>query len=46
MALIWQHDKRTEDNKIKLNCVRKLMKNKKIINENKLLKKVHMLKHV
>jgi hypothetical protein len=25
---IWQHDKRTADNKKILNCVRKLMKNK------------------
>jgi hypothetical protein len=25
---IWQHDKRTDDYKIMLNCVRKLMKNK------------------
>ncbi len=25
---MWQHDKRTDDNKIILNCVRKLMKNK------------------
>ncbi len=25
---IWQHVKRTDDNKIMLNCVRKLMKNK------------------
>ncbi len=25
---IWQHDKRTDDSKIILNCVRKLMKNK------------------
>ena len=29
MVWIWQHDKRTDDdNKIILNCVRKLMKNK------------------
>jgi hypothetical protein len=28
MAWIWQHDKRTYENKIILNCVRKLMKNK------------------
>ncbi len=28
MAWIWQHDKRTDENKIILNCVRKLMKNK------------------
>jgi hypothetical protein len=26
--LIWQHDKRTDDNKIILDCVRKMMKNK------------------
>jgi hypothetical protein len=26
---IWQHDKRTDDNKIILNCVRKWMKNVK-----------------
>ncbi len=26
-AWIWQHDKRTDDYKIILNCVRKLMKN-------------------
>ncbi len=28
MVLIWQHDKRTDDYKIILNCARKLMKNK------------------
>ncbi len=28
MVWIWQHDKRTDDYKIILNCVRKLMKNK------------------
>ncbi len=28
MVWIWQHDKRIDDYKIKLNCVRKLMKNK------------------
>jgi len=28
MVLIWQHDKRTDDYKIILNCVRKMMKNK------------------
>jgi hypothetical protein len=28
MVWIWQHDKRTDDYKITLNCVRKLMKNK------------------
>jgi hypothetical protein len=27
MVWIWQHDKRTDDNKIVFNCVRKLMKN-------------------
>jgi hypothetical protein len=27
MVLIWQHDKRTDDYKIILNCVRKMMKN-------------------
>jgi hypothetical protein len=28
MVWIWQHDKKTDDYKIILNCVRKLMKNK------------------
>ncbi len=28
MVWIWQHDKRTDDHKIILNCVRKLMKNR------------------
>ncbi len=28
MVLIWQHDKRTDDYKIILNCLRKMMKNK------------------
>ncbi len=28
MVWIWQHDKRTDDYKIMLNCVNKLMKNK------------------
>jgi hypothetical protein len=28
MVWIWQHDKRTDDYKIILNCVRNLMKNK------------------
>ncbi len=28
MVWIWQHDKRIDDYKIILNCVRKLMKNK------------------
>jgi hypothetical protein len=28
MVWIWQHDKRTHDYKIILNCLRKLMKNK------------------
>jgi len=28
MVWIWQHDKRTDDYKIILNCVRKFMKNK------------------
>ncbi len=28
MVWTWQHDKRTNDYKITLNCVRKLMKNK------------------
>ena len=30
MVWIWQHDKRTDDYKIILNCVRKLMKNKEV----------------
>jgi hypothetical protein len=28
MVWIWEHNKRTDDNKIILNCVKKLMKNK------------------
>ncbi len=35
MMCIWQHDKRTDDYKIILNCVRKLMKNKSKIRSGK-----------
>jgi hypothetical protein len=41
MVWVWMHDKRTDDYKIILNCVTKLMKNK---NEKKMLRKVQIKK--